>query len=156
MSELLARKAVVSDAKEIAGLLNGYADKGELLPRTAEEVVEHIRDFVVLKDNGKVIGCSALSIQGEDIAEVRSLAIRSDYKGQGLGKQLVLKCHEEAKDYGIDKVFALTYVPNFFLGMGYKLTEKENFPHKIWKDCLKCEKFPNCDEIAVIIELQPH
>ncbi len=154
MAAFLVVKAIVQDALEIANLLNIYAANGELLPRTAEEVVEHIRDFVIIRDDGKLVGCSALSIQGKDICEVRSLAVDASYKGRGLGKLLVSKCHEDAQDYGLENVFALTYVPDFFLNMGYQLTEKENFPHKIWKDCLKCEKFPNCDETAVIIELQ--
>jgi amino-acid N-acetyltransferase len=152
----MIRKAVTKEVKPIHKLLGHYADKGVLLPRSLSELYDHLRDLFVLVDghsNEQVMGVCALGICWEDLAEIRSLAVAEEYQGKGLGAQLVERCLEEARELGLSKIFALTYVPKFFEKMGFQEIDKSILPHKIWADCLKCPKFPDCDEIAMMLEL---
>ncbi|UCF56794.1 MAG: N-acetyltransferase [Deltaproteobacteria bacterium] len=152
----MIRKAVIRDVKPIHKLLSYYADQGLLLPRSLSELYDHLRDHFVIQDNqqrNSIIGVSALGICWEDLAEIRSLAVADDHQKKGLGSQLVETCLEEASSLGLKKVFTLSYVPGFFSRLGFKEVEKSVLPHKIWGDCLKCPKFPDCDETAMIIEL---
>ena len=152
----MIRKAVIRDVKPIHKLLSYYADQGLLLPRSLSELYDHLRDLFVVEDNQQwnpIIGVSALGICWEDVAEIRSLAVAEDHQKRGLGSQLVERCLEEAGSLGLKKVFTLSYVPNFFSRLGFKEVEKTVLPHKIWGDCLKCPKFPDCDETAMMIQL---
>jgi amino-acid N-acetyltransferase len=88
----------------------------------------------------------------EDLAEVRSLAVRDDRMGRGVGTELVEACISEAIVLGITRVFALTYKPVFFEKLGFQRVDKSELPHKIWSDCLKCSKFPDCDEVALVAD----
>ncbi len=149
----ILRKATVSDAKTIHRIINKYAENREMLPRALNIIYETIRDFYIYEENGSFIGCVALHIDWEDLAEVRSLAISKEYTGKGIGTKLVQKCIEEAQELGVKKLFALTYKPEFFKKLGFKEIEKSTLPHKIWTDCINCPKFPECDESALILEL---
>ena len=152
----MIRKAVIGDVTSIHRLLNDYADQGLLLPRPLSELYDHLRDHFVVEDNqtGRpLIGVSALGITWEDLAEIRSLAVSEDHRGQGLGSRLVETCLEEARVLGLKRVFVLSYVPELFIKMGFKEVEKSVLPHKIWADCLRCPKFPDCDETALMIRL---
>jgi amino-acid N-acetyltransferase len=115
-----------------------------------------MRDFFVVVENRKddvIIGVCALGICWEDLAEIRSVAVAEGYQGKGFGARLVRKCIEEAKSLGLSRVFVLTYVEEFFAKEGFKRVEKSSLPHKIWADCLRCPKFPECDETAMILDL---
>jgi amino-acid N-acetyltransferase len=147
------RKATIRDVKAIHGLLNLYADQGVLLPRSLSDLYDHLRDYFVLEENDSICGVSALGICWEDLAEIRSLAILGERQGHGLGSRLVAECLDEARVFGVKKVFVLTYVPDFFSKFGFNIIQKDVLPHKIWADCLKCPKFPNCDETAMMIDL---
>jgi amino-acid N-acetyltransferase len=150
------RKAIIPDIKNIRTLLNHYADKGLLLPRPLSELYIHIRDYLVIEGNDKnpsLQGVCGLGICWEDLAEIKSLAVHEDCQGRGLGSRLVEACLQEARLFGIEKVFVLTYVPNFFISFGFQEVSKSRLPQKIWADCLKCTKFPNCDEVALILKL---
>ena len=149
----MIRKALIADVREIHRLLLDYARDGLLLSRSLAELYESVRDFYVFEVDGKVVGTAALNICWEDLAELRSLAVHPDYNGRGAGKELVLACLDEARRLGIRKVFALTYKQAFFEKLGFSLIEKSQLPHKIWGDCMKCAKFPDCDEIALSIDL---
>lgn len=124
-----------------------------MLPRPLSELYEGMRDFIVCEDNGKILGACALHIVWEDLAEVRSLAVDKGYQKLGIGKTLVRRCLKEAKELGLKRVFALTYNPEFFKKLGFVDIDKSSLPQKIWGDCLRCHKFPECDENAVIINL---
>jgi len=149
----LVRKAVIKDVKEIYELVESFARKGDMLHRPLNDLYANIRDFFVYEKDGEILGTCALHICWEDLAEVRSLAVKEGVAGKGVGKGLVDACLDEARRFGVRKVFALTYRPAFFEKMGFRSIEKDVLPHKIWGDCIKCVKFPNCDESAVMIEL---
>jgi amino-acid N-acetyltransferase len=149
----LIRKAVIADIKHIHKLVNEFAKQNAMLPRALNELYESIRDFFVCENEGELIAVCALRILWEDLAEIRSLAVLEGYQHQGIGKSLLNSCLQEAKDLGIQRVFALTYQPDFFKSNGFSDIDKAKLPQKIWGDCLKCHKFPECDENAVIIYL---
>lgn len=149
----MIRKALIKDAKAIHQLLIGYARDGLMLSRSLAEIYENIRDFYVCERDGRVLGTVCLAICWEDLAEVRSLAVAAEAEGQGVGRLLVQSCLDEAAGLGLKRVFALTYKPGFFQKLGFVEIEKSELPHKIWTDCLKCAKFPDCDEIAMSVDL---
>ena len=150
------RKATIKDVEACHEILNYYAGEGVLLPRSLSELYIHLRDYFVLEDDdhGQMIkGLCGLGICWENLAEIKSLAVSVDKQGKGLGSELVEKCLIEAAYFGLKRVFTLTYVPEFFIKQGFVEVEKSVLPHKIWTDCLKCPKFPNCDETALMIDL---
>lgn len=149
----MIRKAILQDARQIHQLLLTYAKDGLVLPRSLMDIFEAIRDFYVFIDNDCVVGAAALNICWEDLAEVRSLVVREGFGGRGVGRHLVEVCISEARHLGIGRVFALTYQQAFFEKLGFEVIEKSELPQKIWGDCIKCAKFPDCDEIALSISL---
>jgi amino-acid N-acetyltransferase len=144
------RKARMSDIGGILALINGYARQGIMLPRNEFELSEGIRDFTVLCDGARILGCAALHFYGPTMAEVRSLAVHPDSKGSGGGRLLMEALEREARDYDLAALFAFTYVPGFFTKLGYREVDRAELPLKAWKDCLRCPKFQACDEIAVL------
>ena len=149
----MIRKAKISDVKEIQRLLTNYASRGEMLSRSLSELYDSLRDFYIYEDEGKVLGTSALHIVWEDLAEVRSVAVAEDSGRRGIGSQVVSACLEEARVLGLKRLFCLTYKPDFFAKFGFVVVDKSDLPHKVWGDCIKCVKFPDCDEIAMILDL---
>jgi len=125
-----------------------------MLPRARSDLYDHLRDFFIVENGGEVIGCAALHVTWEDLAEIRSLAVSKNHQGQGWGQKLVRACEQEARQLEIGRVFTLTFVPSFFERLGYKEIEKEKLPHKVWMDCVKCPFFPNCSEVAMIKVLE--
>jgi len=148
--EARIRKARAEDVPAIQKLVAFFAVRGELLPRTLNELYQHLRDFFVCELHGEVVGIAALSLYWEDLAEVRSLAVQEGQGGKGLGAALVHACLDEAARLGIRRVFALTYRPGFFEKLGFREIDKRELPQKIWKDCIRCAKFACCDEVALI------
>ena len=152
----MIRKAVVKDIKPIYKLLSYYAERGLLLPRSFSELYDHLRDFWVLVseegEDSELLGVCALGICWEDLAEIRSLAVVEKCQGKNMGRLLVERCLDEAQTLGLKRIFTLTYVPDFFRRLGFREVDKSVLPHKVWADCLKCTKFPDCDEIAMILE----
>lgn len=152
-SKEIIRKAKVADVKAIHKLINSYASDGTMLSRSLNILYETIRDFYICEKHSKLIGCVAIHIDWEDLAEIRSLAIDKEYIRTGIGTKLVKTCLKEAKELEIKKIFALTYKPQFFKKLGFKEVEKSTLPHKIWTDCINCPKFPECNETALIYEM---
>jgi amino-acid N-acetyltransferase len=149
----MIRKARMSDVKGIQQLIAEYARKGDMLPRSLADIYENLRDYFVFEeDGGGLAGSAAIHIMWEDLAEVRSLAVREGKMRRGIGTQLVESCISEAIVLGIDRVFALTYKPEFFEKLGFHVVDKAELPQKIWTDCLKCSKFPDCDEVALVAD----
>ena len=147
------RKARLADVPAIHRLVNSFADKGELLHRSLNELYENLRDYYVVEDNGDVIACCALHINWEDLAEIKSLVVSEEAQGKGLGGSLLSACLAEARDLGIPKVFALTYKPEFFEKNGFDRIDKARLPQKIWTECVRCPKFPDCGEEALVLIL---
>ena len=143
------RKAKLIDAKAIHILINSAAVKGDVVPRSLSEIYESIRDFLVAEENGKAVGCCSLHIAWEDLAEVRSLVVLPAKQEKGAGAKLLKATLREAKRLALPKVFALTSKPGFFQKYGFERISRKSLPHKIWGDCLKCPKFPKCDEVAL-------
>jgi amino-acid N-acetyltransferase len=149
------RKAHVRDAAAIHRLVNHYAREQVMLPLSLGEVYDRLRDFVVCEENGEVVGCGALHVMWEDLAEVRSLAVREDARGRGIGRAVLEACLREAPSLGVRRVFALTFVPDFFARFGMAAVPRESLPHKVWADCVRCPRFPTCDEVAMVGEVGP-
>ena len=149
----MIRKAMITDVKSIQTLVNQFADSGQMLPRTLNELYESLRDFHVVEEKGSLIGVCALHVSWDGLAEIRSLAVRQDSRKKGIGSELVRHCMAEAAQFGIERVFVLTYEDRFFRKLGFLDIDKKELPHKIWTDCLNCIKFPDCDESALIITL---
>ncbi len=150
----MVRKAKVSDVRAIQQLLANYAGQGKLLARSLSDLYTHLRDaFVEDAGDEAVAGCCSLHIIWEDLAEIRSLAVRESHRGSGVGRLLVEACIEEAAQLGIGTVFVLTYETGFFERMGFRVVDKNVFPQKIWADCIHCPKFPECDEVAMVFEI---
>jgi amino-acid N-acetyltransferase len=150
------RKARLTDVEEMHQLVNKYADKGLMLSRPRSMLYEYIRDFAVVENenDGKILGAGALHIMWEDLAEIRALAVQEEYAKQGIGRKIVEFSLQEAKSLGIPKIFTLTYRPEFFKRIGFSEVAKENMPQKVWRECINCPKFPNCDEICLEINIE--
>jgi len=148
------RKPKFTDVITMQELINVNADLGLMLPRSRNAIYETLRDFTVAEQDGKLIGVGALHIIWDEMAEIRALAIAPEAKKQGIGRKIVSMLVEEARDLGVKQVFALTYQPVFFSKCGFTEVPKENLPHKVWKECINCPKFPNCDETAMIMNLE--
>jgi len=147
-------KARVSDVSQMHRLINSFADKGEMLARSLSEIYENIRDYFVVRQGDRVIACGALHVSWSDLAEIKSLAVVEDYQKQSIGDQIVEVCLKEAKELGIPTVFCLTYKPAFFERCGFSQIDKAELPHKVWGECYRCPKFPDCDEVALIYHLE--
>ena len=143
-------KAKITDVPQIHKLINGFADKGLMLARPLSDLYEDVRDFFVIRNSNGLLGCAALAIAWEDLAEIRSVAVAEEAQKQGLGAKLVQACIKEAKELGIKTVFCFTYRPKFFREQGFVDIDKMELPRKVWTDCFRCPKFPNCDEIALV------
>jgi amino-acid N-acetyltransferase len=150
---LQVQRAAVTDVRAIHDLVNGFARKGEMLPRTMAEIYESLRDYSVLREGDDLVACGALHVMWEDLAEIRSLAVKEAQQGAGLGAALVRAHIEEAKVLGLRTVFALTYRPAFFERLGFTQADVMTLPRKVWNECYRCPKFPTCNEIAVVLEL---
>ena len=154
-AQLTVRKAVMHDIRPILNLINGYAARGVMLPRTEFEMSESIRDFTVVTSGGELLGCGALHFYSPTMGEIRSLAVDERAKTHGVGRRLVEALVAEAERYELDAIFAFTYVVEFFAKVGFHQVERGVLPLKAWKDCLRCPKFQECDEIAVLRILHP-
>lgn len=147
------KKATLKEARAIHSLVNKFAKKEDMLPRSLNEIYENIRDYFICEEEGNVAAVASLHILWNDLAEIRSVAVSKKYRGKNIGKKLIRQCLKEAKNLGAKKVFALTYYPGYFKSLGFEEIDKNDLPQKIWGDCLKCHKFPDCDESAVIKRL---
>ena len=147
-------KARIKDVTQMHRLINHFADKGEMLARSLSELYENIRDYFVVRQDERVIACAALRVSWSDLAEIKSLAVAEDSQRKGIGDRLIEACLKEAKELGIPTVFCLTYKPALFEKRGFSQIDKMELPRKIWTECYRCPKFPDCDEVALIYHLE--
>jgi len=148
------RAATIADVPTLHDLLETYAAKGNLLPRSMNEIYRHLRDFFVIELNGKIAAIGALEIFTEDLGEVRSLVVADEYERRGLGRLMVQRIVAEARQIGLRRLMALTYAPEFFHKLGFQTVGIDTLPEKVWGVCVKCYKYNNCDETAVVLELK--
>lgn len=147
-------KARIQDVPQIHQLINYFADKDEMLPRPLSEIYENIRDYFVIRKGEQVIACAALHVCWSDLAEIKSVAVSEDSQRQGIGAGLMEACLKEAKGLGIPTVFCLTYQPAFFEKFKFSQIDKMELPRKVWTECYRCPKFPDCGEVALIYQLE--
>ena len=152
---LTIRKAELRDVPALHQLISHYAAERVLLPRTSEDISEHIEEFTVAEENGKLLGCGGLKFYSREIAEVRSLCVEARLKSNGVGKKIAQRLLSDAERAGLKTVFALTVAPEFFGKLGFREVPRENFPVKVWEDCLRCELYTACNEKAVALDLVP-
>jgi amino-acid N-acetyltransferase len=150
----LIRKARIADISDIRQTLRQFAEKGQLLERTLAELYSQVRDYYVFQENdhSPIVGISALHVCWESLGELRSVAVREEFQGRGVGTRLVETCLSEALTLGLEQVFVLTYRPEFFVRFGFEEVDKNVLPHIVWADCVRCTKFPECDEIAMLLK----
>jgi amino-acid N-acetyltransferase len=151
---LKVEKAKISDVPQMHQLINYFAEKDEMLPRSLSELYENIRDCFVVREGEVIVGCVALHVFWSDLAEIRSLAVAEGNQEQGIGGKLVEACLKEAEELGITTVFCLTYKPALFEKFGFAQVDKMELPRKVWTECYRCPKFPDCDEVALIYKLE--
>lgn len=157
MTDVIIRNAHSHDVKGIHGLLMACAAKGLLLPRALSHLYRHIRDFYVAEAaDGRLVACCALAPTWEHLAEICSLVVDESMRRQGLGVRMVRRCLEDCAKLRLSRVFALTYQEGFFQSMGFTIVDKDVLPQKIWADCVHCPKYPDCDETAVLMDLNSH
>ena len=151
---LAVEKAKISDAPQIHKLANHFAQKGVMLPRALSEIYENIRDFFVIRDGEKVVACASLHVYWSDLAELRGVAVAEEYQNRRLGAKIIEACINEARELGIPQVFCLTYRASFFERQGFNRVDKAELPRKIWSECYRCPKFPDCDEVAMTYRVE--
>lgn len=149
-SNFTVDKAKIGDINQAYQLINFFADKGEMLSRSLSDLYENMRECFIVREDERVIACVLLHIFWSDLAEIRSLAVAEDKQRQGIGAQLVKACLNEAGQLGIATTFCLTYKSAFFEKLGFRIIDKKELSKKVWTDCYRCPKFPNCDEVALI------
>ncbi len=147
-------QAKVEDANAIHSLITSHAERDKMLFRSLADIYDNMQTFQVARIDGAVVGCCAVQIIWEDLAEIKSLAIEKQSLGKGVGRELVLKAVDTARCLGIKKVFALTLESAFFEKIGFKKIPKERLPMKVWSDCARCPKQDHCDETAVMFEVK--
>jgi amino-acid N-acetyltransferase len=148
------RRARVADVREIQRLINFFADRDEMLPRSLNELYENLRDYFVVESDSGMVGCCALHVTWADLCEIKGLAVGEDSRGRGLGAQLVEKCIGDARVLGLPRIFVLTYIPTYFERFGFRQVEKADLPQKVWTECIRCPKFPDCGEVSMILDLK--
>ncbi|WP_189025286.1 N-acetyltransferase [Paenibacillus albidus] len=149
-AKVICRTATVEDVEPLYLMIEEYAQRGIMLPRSRKALGRQIDQFVVAEIEGRFVGCGSLFRLGNDLVEIRSIGLRDEGRGKGIGSLILNKLMEEAGRQQIPKVMALTYEVDFFLRNGFEVVEKEIFPEKVWTDCVNCAKQNACDEIAVL------
>ena len=147
------RQAEVQDVKQMHRIIEFYADNKEMLHRSLNSIYENIQEYVVAEYKGKIIGCGALHVSWDNLAEVKALAVEKTYARQGIGTKIVKTLEQNALGLGIYTTFALSFKPEFFQKMGYEVISREVLPQKIWSECINCHLFPDCGEVPLIKDL---
>jgi amino-acid N-acetyltransferase len=151
----IVEKAKATDVPAIYSILRGFSTQGLLLPRSYVNIYESLQTFYVARapeDPSTVVGVAALQVAWNNLAEVRSLAVLEEHRGKGYGQALTLAVESDARSLAIERMFVLTYVPNFFLKMGYEIVSLEYLPQKIWAVCFNCVHYPDCQEVSLVKE----
>lgn len=146
----MLRKARIKDITKIQKLINYYAKKDKMLPRSLNELYDTLRDYWVYEKKDKILGCCALHIFWGKLAEIKSLAVDPREKKRGIGKDLIYACIKEAQELGAEEIFVLTYIPEYFKKFGFRKIPHYKLPKKVWVECINCPKFPKCKEVSMV------
>jgi len=147
------RKAELRDVESLFAMINHFAGQNLMLPRPIVDLYENVWEFTVVEENGVIHGCGALKVYSADLAEVRSVCMAPGTNGRGFGRLLTDHLLDEAERFGLKTVFALTVAPGFFEKLGFREVPRERFPTKVWRDCMQCPKYFQCDEKAMMVDL---
>ena len=151
------RRARVSDVEAMQKLINCFADRDEVLPRSRNELYENLRDFYVVEERdglgAQFVGCCALHVTWGDLCEVKGLAVEEKHRNKGVCGQLVRACLSDARELGLSRAFVLTYIPRYFERFGFREVDKAELPQKVWSECIRCPKFPDCGEVSMVLDL---
>jgi amino-acid N-acetyltransferase len=150
---MTVRPARVADVPTLVALIRLHAERGKMVPRPADELYTQIRSYVVAEESGRIVGCAATHVFWHDLAELKGLAVAEGWEGRGIGRAVCLACHEQLRQLGVSRVFALTGSPGFFEKLGYRRVNKDELPRFIWGECVRCPSFPICNEEALVLEL---
>ncbi len=153
--DIRIEEATLADVPKIHKLVNDFADRGEMLHRPLTELYENVRDFMVIRDGDNLAGCASLHVVWADLAEIKAVAVSEEHQARGLGQALMQACTDEASKLGIATVFVLTHKPGYYEKLGFALAEVMSLPRKVWGECLRCPKFPHCNELAMVMNLRP-
>lgn len=153
--EFQVQPAKLSDMPDAHKLISYFADQNEMLHRPLSELYENVRDYYVIKDEDELLACGSLHVVWSDLAEIKAVAVREDYQSRGLGTLLMNRCFQEAKELGLATVFVLTHKPAYYEQFGFQLVDVMSLPRKVWGECLRCPKFPHCNEFAMVHHLKP-
>ena len=153
--EFQIQPANLGDVPKIHALITPFADRNEMLHRPLSELYENLRDYFVIKSEDELIACASLHLVWSDLAEVKAVAVHEDYQSHGLGKMLMNRCFDEARELGLATVFVLTHKTDYYAQFGFELVDVMTLPRKVWGECLRCPKFPNCNEYAMVFHLRP-
>jgi len=146
------RNASMSDVEKIHSLVNHWAGRGLMLARSRSMLYECLREFMVVYEGDQLVATGGLHIVWKNLAEIRSVAVAPGFQGRGAGTLIVKGLLEESRRLDIKRLFVLTYQTGFFEKLGFRTIPKQDLPHKVWQDCINCPKFPDCDEIAMVID----
>jgi amino-acid N-acetyltransferase len=155
---LTIRSAQVGDVPGIYDLIRVFADRRLMILRSMAELYESIREFNVAVDSkNRVVGCVALHVFWDNLAEIRCLAVAEEAQRLGVGRKLMDAAWEDATALGVKSVFTLTSAVGFFERCGYHQVDKAGLPQRIWNECVRCPSFPSCPETALVrsLELDP-
>lgn len=151
--DLQIQPATLDDMDQVHALITPFADRNEMLHRPKSELYENVRDYFVVKDQGRVIACGSVHVVWKDLAEIKAVAVAEEYQSQGWGKRIIAHCMEAARHMGIATVFVLTHKTTYYEQLGFETIDVMKLPRKVWGECLRCPKFPTCDEIAMVYHL---
>jgi amino-acid N-acetyltransferase len=150
----MIRKAKINEVPEIRRFLVEFSRDGGILPRTLADLYGQLRDYYVYRqDHGPILGIAALHICWAGLGEIRSVAVAPNHRGQRIASRLVETCLQEARTIGLSEIFLLTLVPEFFQRFGFQVVSREELLPIVWADCVNCVKFPDCDEVPMLLDL---
>ena len=153
--DLHIEPATLRDMDSVHELVTSFANRNEMLHRPLSELYENFRDYFVVKDEGRVVACGSVHVVWNDLAEIKAVGVREEYQSQGWGKRMIAQCMEAAREMGIATVFVLTHKTGYYDQLGFEEINVTSLPRKVWGECLRCPKFPNCNEIAMVYHLVP-
>lgn len=155
VASLEIRPAQPADVPALLELLDGFARRGLVLPRTLEQVYRHMREFMVATAAGQVVGCAGLRVYHQTLAEVVGVAVAEGWQGEGIGRRVIGAVLEEARIFSIRRVFALTLQESFFRQLGFRAVELAEIPEKIAADRAEGIDRKYCLKTAMVRDFAP-